>query len=74
MSTVHEPWVRYRETGLYAVPSIHYRQVFAQLVFEACSRKRFDTIAVELPPSLQAQGIVDAALDLAPAPGMIIQP
>jgi hypothetical protein len=74
MSAVHEPWVRYRETGLYAVPSIHYRQVFAQLVFEACWRKRFDVIAVELPPSLQELGIVDHALSLAPLPGVIIYP
>lgn len=70
--TSGEPWVRYRETGLYAVPSIHHRQVFAQLVFEACFRKRFDVIAVEFPPSHGS--LLEAALRLAPAPGLIIQP
>jgi len=70
----HDPWLRYRDTGLYAVPSIHHRQVFAQLVFEACYRKKFDVIAIELPPSYQHFGIIEAALRLAPAPGMIIHP
>ena len=70
----HDPWVRYRNTGLYAVPSIHHRQIFAQLVLEACHRKKFNVIAVELPPSYQQFGIIDAGLRLAPAPGMIIHP
>jgi len=68
------PWLRYRDTGLYVVPSIHYRQVFAQLVYEACLRKRFDVIAVELPPSFGRMGMVDAYLKMAPAPGLVINP
>ncbi len=68
----HEPWVRYRDTGLHAVPSIHYRQVFAQLVFEACARKRFEVIAVELPPSYNLEGMLDAGLRFAPAPTIVM--
>lgn len=75
MSAVsREPWLRYKDTGLYAVPSVHYRQVFAQLVYAACWRKRFDVIAVELPPSFGQLGIVEAMLKMAPAPGLVINP
>ena len=73
-SPAHDPWLRYRDTGLYVVPSIHYRQVFAQLVYEACRRKRFDVIAVELPSSYQHMGVIDAFLRMAPAPGLVINP
>jgi hypothetical protein len=71
---LHDPWLRYRDTGLYVVPSIHYRQVFAQLVYSACRRKAFDVIAVELPRSFQTMGVIDAFLNMAPAPGLVINP
>jgi hypothetical protein len=71
---LHDPWLHYRDTGLYVVPSIHYRQIFAQLVYEACRRKRFDVIAVELPPSYQHLGVVEEFLSMAPAPGLVINP
>jgi len=74
IARTHDPWVRYRDTSLYAIPSVHYRQTFAQLVFQACYQKKFDVIAVELPPSYQQFGIIDAALRLGPAPGIVIHP
>lgn len=70
--TDHEPWLRYRDTGLFVVPSIHYRQVFAQLVFEACQRIPFDVIAIELPPSSR-EGVLRAVAEL-PTPSVIISP
>lgn len=66
-----DPWIRYRDTGLYAVPGIHHRLVFAQLVLEACRRKRFDVIAVELPGSLSADWLKRIA-GFAPATGMLL--
>jgi len=73
-ASAHDPWIRYRDTSLYVVPSIHHRQIFAELVYDACWRKRFDVIAVELPPSYAEMGIVDAFLRMAPAPGFVIHP
>ena len=67
-----QPWVRYRDTGLYCVPSIHHRLVFAQLVVEACRRIPFDVIAVELPSSYRKT--VRQALRLLPHPSLIINP
>ena len=66
-----DPWIRYRDTSLYVVPSIHHRLVFAQLVVEACRRRRFDVIAVELPGSLSTDWLTRIA-DFAPATGMLL--
>ncbi|MEQ1758610.1 MAG: hypothetical protein ABL986_09845 [Vicinamibacterales bacterium] len=69
-----DPWIRYRDTPLYAVPSIHCRLVFAQIVLEACRRKRFDVIAVELPSSLQRDGSLQRLAGMAPATAMLMRP
>ena len=69
-----DPWIRYRDTGLYAVPSIHNRLIFAQMVVEACRRKRFDVIAVEMPESFAHASALDQIRDMAPATGMLLQP
>jgi hypothetical protein len=69
---VPTPWVRYRDTSLYAVPSIHNRLIFAQLVVAACARQRFDAIAVELPASYGDDGALELVRRIAPATGMIV--
>lgn len=69
-----DPWIRYRDTGLYALPSIHNRLIFAQMVVEACRRKRFDVIAVEMPGSFGRAGALDHIREMAPATGMLLQP
>lgn len=69
-----EPWIRYRESSLYVVPSVHFRLPFAQQVYRACLRKPFDVIALELPACYQSAGLVKAALRLGPMPGIVIHP
>jgi hypothetical protein len=67
-----EPWVRYRRSGLFAIPSIHYRQTFADCVYRACRARAFDVIAVELPASYQRSGLVEAIRQVAPAVGRVV--
>ncbi|MGE3840289.1 MAG: hypothetical protein AB7I50_01755 [Vicinamibacterales bacterium] len=68
------PWVRYRDTQLYAVPSIHSRLVFAQFVLEACARMPFDVIAVELPLSYNSGDTLETIAVMGPYPGFLAQP
>jgi len=68
------PWVRYRETGLYAVPSVHGRITFASEVLRACWQKAFDVIAVELPAEFESLGLTDRIQKMSPKAGLIIVP
>jgi hypothetical protein len=73
-SPTTEPWVRYRDSSLFVVPSVHFRLPFAQQVYRACLRKSFDVIAVELPGCYPSVELLDAALRLGPMPGIVIDP
>lgn len=67
--TSDPPWIQAGKSQLFGVPSAHNRLVFAQYVIEACRRRPFDVIAVELPASLQQAGALALVrgLDLTPA-------
>lgn len=73
MALTDDPWIRYRDTGLFVVPSVHGRLVFAHLVVEACRRRRFDVLAVELPASHAHDGSLDWIRDLSPGTGMLLR-
>jgi hypothetical protein len=66
-----DPWLRYRNTTLFAIPSVHNRIVFAQLVAEAYRRKRFDVVAVELPGSLTPEWL-DRIAQFGSNPGLLV--
>lgn len=66
--------VRYRGTGLYAVPSIHGRGAFAQAVHEACYNFPFDVIAVELPAALQGLGVTEKVCAFGDRTGLVVVP
>lgn len=68
------PWIRFEQTGLHVVPSIHHRLAFAHSVYRSCYEKRFDVIAVELPRSLRDVGLVESVRRRAPVPVLLIQP
>ena len=68
------PWIRYRETGLYAVPSTHGRLAFAQAVHEACRLRPFDVIAVELPAAFMHLGVTEKIRALGDQTGLIVIP
>ena len=74
MDDTQLPWIRYRDTGLYAVPSVHGRITFASEVLQACWRKAFDVIAVELPAGFESLGLTGRIQGMSPKVGLIIVP
>lgn len=72
MARCHHPWIRY-DRNLFVVPSVHYRQVFAQLVLEACWHVPFDVLALELPRSWGRGAMLRTIRERLPGTGAIVR-
>ena len=72
MVTIGKDILRYGGTGLYAIPSVHFDVVFADLVHAASLQRAFDVVAVELPCNLDPAALADAVDALWPTAGVAV--
>lgn len=68
-----EPWLRYRDTGLYVLPYRHYALEFAALPFQHEIRQ-FDKVCLELPTWLDVDRVRNAVTEVSPGTGCILIP
>ena len=70
---VHDPWLRYRDTGLHVLPYRHHAIEFAALPFLAGIRQ-FDKVCLELPAWMPVERVRKAIADVAPGVGALLIP